>query len=180
MSQKHAADSSPVVLPVETAIAHDAAVGTTAGSVPLLNAAVAETPADADPADQVSADGDAVRLKADRDGVLFTHPYPPRIWSAPFRFTAAQSDAVAKAAPSAGLSLYVKTISWSNEGAAITRIILEDSTTVTVWSKSIVTPAPGIENLEPPIKLTAAQQLSITTTGASATMDVFISGFTAP
>lgn len=179
MSQRHAADSNPVVLPVETVVAHDAAVNGTVGGMPVVMAAVAETPADTDPANQVSADGDAVRLKADRDGALFTHPYPPRIWSFTARYTAAQTNAVVKAAPSAGLSLYVRTVDFSTEGAT-TRMFLEESQTTTVWSRSHPAATAGNIVLDPPIKLGPAKGLDITTTGTSATMDVFISGFTAP
>jgi len=173
--------SQPVTLATDEWTAHDAAI--TNGSPPVMQSAYAVAPADSAVANQVSANGDAVRQIADRDGAIYTHPHPPRIWNTMSSFTAAQTAASVKAG-TAGLSLYVKTIGVSipENTAAVSRVALIDSSTTTIWARSF--PAAGNQNIEnviePPIKLTAANSLRVTTAGTSATMDLYVSGFMAP
>ncbi|MGH6961378.1 MAG: hypothetical protein ACREE7_12900, partial [Dongiaceae bacterium] len=75
--------------------AHDSPVS----GNPLLLAGIAETPDDSAPGNQVSAEGDATRLTVDRDGALYTHPHPPRIWHVAAEHTTQQTDTTVKASP---------------------------------------------------------------------------------
>jgi hypothetical protein len=181
MAKKHQADSNPVTLAIDEWPAHDAAFN--GNTNPIPGAAYAFAPADTAVTNQVSANADAVRLIADRDGAIYSHPYPPRIWNTMNSFTATQSAAVVKAG-TAGLSIYVRTIGVSipTQTAAVTRMSLINSSTTTVWAREF--PATGNVNLtdtiDPPIKLTAANSLRVTTAGTSASCDLFVSGFMAP
>ena len=78
------------------------------------------------PANQVSAEGDQTSFVVDRDGALYTHPHPPRIWHATSEFTTAQADTTMKAAPGAGLSLYITDIFVAANGAVT--VTLEEGT----------------------------------------------------
>ncbi len=70
-----------------------------ASSNPMMISGVAETPEDTVPDNQVSAEGDQTSFAVDRDGALYTHPHPPRIWHTASEFTTAQTDTAVKAAP---------------------------------------------------------------------------------
>lgn len=157
------------------AVAHD----TGASGNPVSVAGTAETPADSDNANLVSADGDIVRLLASRDGAQFVLPHGPRIWSASNRYTATQTDAAVKAAPSAGLSLYITDIYFASE--AQMRVALEESSTVYVWGYTSAGGGDGVsKHWQTPLKLAAAKGLTVVTTGTSATCDLVVSGYTAP
>lgn len=163
--------SNPVTLATDEWAAHDAAV--TTSTPPVMTSGYAVTPDDAAVGNQVSANGDAVRIACDRDGAVYSHPYPPRIWSTYNRFTAAQTGASLKAG-TAGLSLFLKTISWASEAAI--RIALINSTTTTVWAKTVAASS-GCDNIDPPIRITAGNGIAITTAGTSVTCDIMTSGF---
>jgi len=155
-------------------VAQDAA----ASGNPVLVAASHETPADSAPANRVSADGDATRLSA-VDGALFVIPSGPQQWKA--RLTGTMSDTTVKAAPGAGLSLYIQTIVYSIGAATASSIMLEESTTTPVFGPHYLENVSGrgvAVTFNPPIKITANTLLSATNTGATtATLDVY--GFTA-
>ena len=156
------------------AAAHDAAV---AGN-PMLVGAYAETPDDSAPGNQVTADADVVRLSADRDGALYTHPHPPRIWHVATAYAGAETDTTVKAAPGAGLSLYITDIYVAAEGAV--DITLEEGTTTLKFRYFASGEGDGVVmNLTVPIKIAANTLISITTSAAVNVMLV-LNGFTAP
>lgn len=180
MPKQPKSNSNAVTLATDEWPLHDEAIS---NGTPVLGSAYAFAPADSAVTNQVSANGDAVRLIADRDGAIYSHPYPPRIWNTMSSFTAAQTAAVVKAG-TASLSIYVKTIGVSTpvQTAGITRVALINSSTTTVWARNYIATggADSIDTIDPPIKLTVANALRVTTTGTSATMDMFVSGFMAP
>jgi hypothetical protein len=159
---------------VQGTVAHDAA----AAQNPVLQGAYAETPDDSAPGNQVSAEADAVRLAADRDGALYTHPHPPRIWHVSAEHTAQQTDTTVKAAPGAGLSLYITGIYLAVNAAV--NVTLEEGTTVLKWKYYAAAQGDGASvNFTVPIKLTANTALTVTTSGAI-TLTLVVTGYTAP
>jgi hypothetical protein len=154
--------------------AHDAAVS----GNPVLVAGYAETPDDSAPANQVSAEGDATRLTTDRDGAVYTHPHPPRIWHVATEHTTQQTDASVKAAPGAGLSLYITDITINCNGAVT--VTLEEGTTTTKFKYYGSAAGDGTnKQFIVPLKLAANTALTVTTSGA-VTCFVGINGYTAP
>jgi hypothetical protein len=154
--------------------AHDAV----ASGNPTIMAGVSETPEDTAPANQVSAEGDQTSLVVSRDGALYTHPHPPRIWHAASEFTAAQTDTSVKAAPGAGLSLYITDIYVAVNGTVT--VTLEEG--MTVLKHRFYGSAAGqsaSRNLRVPMKLAANTALTVTTSAAIA-CTVAVSGYTAP
>lgn len=156
------------------AAAHDAA----AAGNPLLCGAIAEVPEDTAPANQVSADGDAVRIAASRDGAIYTHPHPPRIWHVSAEHTTAQTDTTVKAAPGAGLSLYITDIVIHCNGA-VTVSLEEGTTTLKFRYYGNGIGDGSAPSFKCPIKLTANTALTVTTSAAVTTF-VLVSGYTAP
>lgn len=160
-------------------IVGDAAHDVTAAGNPVLNGAQMETPADSAPGTRASTDGDANTL-ATIDGALFVIPGGPQQWKA--RLTGSMSDTTVKAAPGAGLSLYVHTVVYSIGAATASSILLEESTTTAVFGPHYLEAISGrglAVNFNPPIKIAANTLLSATSTGATTnTLDVY--GFTAP
>ena len=155
-------------------VAHDAA----AAGNPLMVAGVAETPDDSAPANQVSAEADAVRIVADRDGAIYTHPHPPRIWSTSNEYTTQQTDTSIKAAPGAGLSLYITDIVIVCN-AAVT-VTIEEGTTVTKFKYYGSGQGDGVAHaFVTPIKVTANTAVTVTTS-AAVTVFVAVNGYTAP
>lgn len=154
--------------------AHDSAASTN----PMMISGIAETPADTAPTNQVSADGDQTSLAVDRDGALFTHPHPPRIWHTASEFTTAQTDASVKAAPGAGLSLYITDIYVAANG--IVTVTLEEGTATLKFRFYAASAGQNVNrNLRVPIKLTANTALTVTTS-AAVTCTVGVCGYTAP
>lgn len=159
---------------VQGDVAHDAA----AAGNPVLNGAIAETPEDAAVANQVSADADAVRVLADREGVVYVHPHSPRIWHAAAEYTAAETDTSVKAAPGAGLSLYITDIYFAANGAVT--ITLEEGTSTLKFRYYAAAAGDGVSKaFQVPIKLTANTALTVTTS-AAVTATVVVNGYTAP
>lgn len=159
---------------VQGTVAHD--VG--AGQNPVAVGAVAETPDDTAPANQVSAEGDVVRIAADRDGAVYTHPHPPRIWHVSTEYTTTQTDATVKAAPGAGLSLYITDIYLAVNAAV--NVTLEEGTTVLKWKYYASGQGDGASvNFTTPIKITANTLISVTTS-AAVTLTLVVTGYTAP
>lgn len=159
---------------VAGSVAHDAVQS----GNPVSNGAVAETPEDTAPVNQVSAEGDAVRLAASRDGALYTHPHPPRIWHVLSEFTTAQTDTVAKAAPGAGLSLYITDINCHCNGAVT--VTIEEGTTVLKWRYYAAGAGDGsAPSFTTPIKITANTAITVTTS-AAVTVFLLVAGYTAP
>lgn len=155
-------------------VAHDAV----AAGNPVLNGAFAETPEDTAPGNQVSAEADVVRIAADRDGALYTRPHPPRIWHASNEYTTQQTDVTVKAAPGAGLSLYITDIYLGVNGAVT--VTLEEGTTTLKWRYYATAAGDGVSlNFSTPIKLTANTALTITTS-AAVTLTLVVAGWTGP
>jgi hypothetical protein len=177
------------IITVDGTITADAGAGTfTAGGVaahdaavsgnPLLVGAYAETPADSAPGNQVSADADTTRLSTDRDGALYTHPHPPRIWHVAAEQTTAQTDTSVKAAPGAGLSLYITDIYVAAEGAV--DITFEEGTTTAKFKYYAGGEGDGVsKEFRVPIKLTANTALTVTTSVA-VTVFYTVCGYTGP
>jgi len=154
--------------------AHDAAVS----GNPVLTAGIAETPDDSAPTNQVSAEGDATRLACDRDGALYTHPHPPRIWHVAAEQTTQQTDTAVKAAPGAGLSLYITGIKLSCNGAVT--VTFEEGTTVLKYRYYAAAAGDGSNiELTVPIKITANTSFTVTTS-AAVTVFYLVTGYTAP
>lgn len=158
--------------------AHDAA----ASGNPVLIAASHETAADSAPTNRLATvtDGDVTRLSA-TDGALFVIPGGPQQWKARLTGLIA-ADTTVKAAPGAGLSLYITSIVFSIGAATASSIMLEESTTTPVFGPHYLEAVSGrgiAVTFGTPIKIAANTLLSASGTGATtATLDVY--GFTAP
>ena len=159
---------------IEGRDAHDAP----ATENPVVVGGVTQDVDDTAPGNQVSAEDDVAQAAIDRDGAFFAHPHPPRIWHVNQRHTAAQTDATVKAAPGAGLSLYITDIYLSADGP--TTITLEEGTTTRIFEYEAGGTGDGVSHsMRVPIKLAANTLLSITTV-VVANINVLICGFTAP
>ena len=159
---------------VQGTAAHDAA----AAQNPVLLGAYAETPDDTAPGNEVSAEADAVRIAADRDGAIYTHPHPPRIWHVSTEYTTQQTDITVKAAPGVGLSLYITDIYLAVNAAV--NVTIKESTTTLKWKYYASGQGDGASvNFTVPIKITANTLISITTSGA-VTLTLVVTGYTAP
>lgn len=169
-----AAVTAGVSIEVVGDVAHDAV----AGGNPVRICGTSETPGDSAPAVQVSAEGDAATLATDRDGALYTHPHPPRIWHTANEFTVAQTDTTVKAAPGAGLSLYITDIMLSCNAAV--NVTLEEGTTVLKFKHYANAQGSTVaKTFRVPIKLAANTALTVTTS-AAVTVALTVCGFTAP
>src|SRR5574342_631575 len=155
-------------------VAHDAAV---AGN-PVRISGTAETPDDSAPTVEVSAEGDATTITTDRDGAVYTHPHPPRIWHTSNEYTTQQTDTTVKAAPGVGLSLYVTDIVIVCN-AAVT-VTIEESTTTLKFRYYASGQGDGVaHSFRVPIKITANTLISVTTS-AAVTVFLSLNGYTAP
>jgi hypothetical protein len=93
--------------------------------------------------------------------------------------TAATS--VLQAAPAAGLCLYITDVSVSNAGATLCTVSLLPTAGTSVYDlTAAATGGGGSMNFQTPIKLAAATGLSVTTSAASTTVYVTVTGYTAP
>jgi hypothetical protein len=93
--------------------------------------------------------------------------------------TAATS--VLQAAPATGLSLYITDVSVSNAGATLCTVsLLPTAGTSVLDIVAAATGGGGSMNFGTPIKLAAATGLSVTTSAASTTVYVTVTGYTAP
>lgn len=157
--------------------AHDSAVGAI-GPVPI--GAVSQNMDDTAPPSRVSAEGDSVRLTADRDGGLFVHPHGPQIWDYHVDGSSALTDATVHAAPGAGLSLYVTDIVFSSGAATAINAFLEEGATTVLGPYYLEAVAGrGVAlHFQTPKKITANTALTITTSAAIA-HSVDITGFVA-
>lgn len=125
------------------------------------------------------AEGDRANFITDVYGRQFVETSHPNLWSASADYAAAQTNATVKAAPGAGLSLYITDIIISN-GATAGNITLLDGSGGTVKFELYAAITGGVaHSLRTPIKLTANTLLAITSTTVT-THSVTISGFTAP
>ena len=158
-------------------VAHDAV----AAGNPVMIAAIAQDNDDTAPPNRVSAEGDAVRLASDRSGAVYVRPHGPQVWSYHLNTSTAQTDATVHAAPGAGLSLYLGTITFSSGAATAINLLVEEGTTTAVLGPYYLEAIAGrgmAVQFNPPKKITANTSLTITTS-ASIAHSVDITGFTA-
>ena len=143
---------------VDGAAAHDSAV---AGAPVLIGAE-----ARANEPTEVSADGDAVRVWADRKGRVIVAPHHPNP-DAPDTVTLTTTTETAlKAAPGAGLSTYVTSLVASNTSATATRLDIKDGSTVR-YSFLLAADGGGfVLPLPVPWKLAANAALNVQLSGA--------------
>lgn len=93
--------------------------------------------------------------------------------------TAATS--VLQAAPAAGLSIYITDVSVGNSGSALSVVsLLPTAGTSVLDIPAAATGGGGSMNFQTPIKLAAATGLSVTTSAASTTVYVTVTGYIAP
>jgi len=156
--------------------AHDAPVA----SNPVLNGAIANDSDDTAPPNRVSTESDLVRLVADRDGSLHVLPYGPQVWDYHEDSSAGQSAVVVHAAPGAGLSLYVKSVTFALGQATSMNFWLTVGTTTKVLGPFYLEDKVGrgvhLPFLQPK-KITVNSDLRIHTS-ATVTHSVDILGFT--
>ena len=156
-------------------IAHDAAAST---GIPVALAGISQDNDDTAPPNQVDAENDITRLACTRSGALHTVPHPPRIWDVETEYTTQQTDATVKAAPGAGLSLYITDIYVSAKGTV--DVTLEEGTSTFKFRYYASGAGDGVtRNLRTPKKLTANTALTVTTS-AAVTVTVGVHGYTAP
>ncbi len=144
---------------------------------PVLLGAEAETPDDSDPG-SVSADADAVRLGADRNGILYVNTFHPRTWHVSAEQTTAVTDTTVKAAPGSGLSLYITDILLSCDGA--TDVLFEEGTSTQKFKHYSDGQGSGFTwHAQQPMKITGNTLFSVS---SSIAVDISytVSGFTAP
>jgi len=124
------------------------------------------------------AEGDRVNGIADLQGRQYVSTSHPFFFHVSADYAAAQTNASVKAAPGAGLSIYITTLSISN-GATAGNITLLDGSGGTVLYEIYPSINGGATlSLLDPIKLTANTALCITSTTVT-THAVFVSGFIA-
>jgi hypothetical protein len=131
------------------------------------------------PPNAAAAENDRVNAIADEYGRQYVETTHPNYWSVSADYAEAQTNTSVKAAPGAGLSLYITDILISN-GATAGNITLLDGSGGTV--KFEIYPAingGATTNLRTPIKLTANTALCITSTTVT-THSITINGFIAP
>lgn len=153
---------------------------------PLLTSAYAETAEDSDAntnGNRVSADGDKVRLLADRNGTLYVRNGPPHRWSYHENSSSALTDTTVHASCGTGLFNYIESITASIGGATAFSLMIEDSTTTTIVGPHYLEAinGRGFHLTFPGGKkqTTSATLIAVTTTGA-VLHAIDIIGFCAP
>jgi hypothetical protein len=125
------------------------------------------------------AEDDRTNFISDVYGRQFVETAHPNLWDVSADYAAAQTNTSVKAAPGAGLSLYVTDVMISN-GAVAGNITLLDGSGGTVLLEIYPAINGGcVTNLKTPIKLTANTALVITSTTVT-THAVTINGYIAP
>jgi hypothetical protein len=127
----------------------------------------------------VVAEDDRTDFINDVYGRQFVETSHPNLWDVSADYAAAQTNTTVKAAPGAGLKLYITDVMISN-GATAGNITLLDGSGGTVLLE--IYPAingGAVMNLRTPIALTANTLLAITSTTVT-THSVFVSGYIAP
>jgi len=156
-------------------IADDA---TTPGNPIMIGGSAVET--DGTDPTSVSAEADVARVRTDRNRRLLVNTFHPNLWTiTPAAYSSAQTNASVKAAPGAGLSLYITDIFVSNGATAGIITLLDGSGGTVIFRAYTAINGGAVLNLQTPIRLTANTALCITSTTVT-THSVTISGFTAP
>jgi hypothetical protein len=154
--------------------------GTTLVNAVMLAANAVET--DGTDPTSVSAEADVARLRSDRNRRLLVNTFHPNLWVATGTYAAAQTDVELKAAPGAGLSLYVTDVIFSNSDVAGNMLLEVDTAsakTVVVTKKYMPTTSTVSMHFNTPIRCAANKNLGITTVSC-AIHSVEVHGFTAP
>lgn len=158
----------------------DVAHSIAAAGNPLGVGGISQDTDDTAPPNRVDAEGDATRLATDRDGSLFVRTHGPQVWTYHFNGSTAQTDATVHAAPGAGLSLYVGTITFSSGAATAINLFFEEGASTVIGPFYLeATAGRGMAvTFNPPRKITANTALTMTTSAAIA-HSVDVTGFTA-
>lgn len=119
-------------------------------------------------------------LVVSHNGTETTGTANGNIYSARSAITTATTS-VLVAAPATGLSLYITDVSVSNAGATLSTVsLLPTAGTAVIDITAAATGGGGSMNFQTPIKLAAATGLSVTTSAASTTVYVTVTGYIAP
>lgn len=156
-------------------VAHDAVAPTN----PVVVGAQMETMADSAPTTRSNADGDATKI-ATTDGAVYVIPTGPQTFA--FHGTGVQTGVQVHAAPGAGLSCYITSISFSIGAATASSAKVLNNAGADIWGPHYLEAINGRgfhATFPTPLKATANTRLDVTTTGA-ATQTVDIEGFIAP
>jgi hypothetical protein len=128
----------------------------------------------------VNADGDTVDLLANRAGIQYVADYHPNSWTVNGEYSGAQTNTSLKAAPGAGLSLYMTDILISNGATAGSVKLIDGSGGATKVGTLYFAVNGGCAiSFKTPIKLTANTALCVTSVSVT-THSVTVNGFTAP
>lgn len=130
----------------------------------------------------VSAEDDVVRAIFDRNRRQYVNTFHPNLWSASENHSSAQTNNELKAAPGAGLSLYVTDVIISNGATAGDIKLVRDTsgTPVDILENLYVAVNGGaVINFTTPIRLPANINLGFTSTTVT-THSITVNGFTAP
>ena len=131
------------------------------------------------PPNAAASEGDRVNHIADEYGRQFVEITHPNHWDVSVDYAVAQTNATVKAAPGAGLSLYITDILLSNGATAGNVTLLDGSGGTVKWEAYPAITGGAKDSRRSPIKLTANTLLAITSTTVT-THSLTISGFTAP
>jgi len=124
-------------------------------------------------------EGDRANFITDLYGRQYVDTVHPNYWRASVDYAAAQTNATIKAAPGAGLKLYITDVIISN-GATAGNITLLDGSGGTVLLEAYPAITGGLtHSFRTPLALTANTLLAITSTTVT-THSVTVSGYTAP
>ena len=174
------ADGLSVKVTNSVEVVGDVAHDTGAAGNPVVCGGVAQDIDDTAPPNQVSAEGDAVRIAVDRDGAVFTRPFGPRMFTYHEDSSSALTDVSVHAAPAAGLSLYITDIVVSIGADTLFNVFFEEGSTKVLgpWYLEAVNGRGLAVHFGTPKKITAATALTVTTSAAIA-HSIDITGFIA-
>lgn len=124
------------------------------------------------------AEDDRTNFIATVEGRQFVETAHPNYWSASADYAAAQTNTTVKAAPGAGLKLYITDIILSNGATAGNITLLDGSGGTVLFELYPAVNGGAVVNLRTPIALTANTLLAITSTTVT-THSITVSGFIA-
>lgn len=163
-----------------TAVGTVADDGTTPGS-PVMIGGVAKETDGTDPG-SVSAENDVARLVTDRNRRLLVSDVHPNLWRANENQATAQTNNELKAAPGAGLSLYITDLIISNGATAGSVKLVEDTagTPVDLVGPLYLTANAGVaKQFKTPLRVSANKNLGFTSVSVT-THTVTVIGYIAP
>ncbi len=131
------------------------------------------------PPNAAVAEGDRTNSISDEYGRQYVETTHPNYWSVSADYAVAQTNTSVKAAPGAGLSLYLTDIVISNGATAGNITLLNGSAGTVVYEIYPAINGGSVHSLRTPTKLTANTALCITSTVVT-THAINISGFIAP